>query len=66
MIKHQTLIMTKNQELQFRIFMHSNLSENPEVTIIALNQYRYDFKKLTISEFIKIQEWESKNVPINT
>ena len=46
--------------------MQRNLSENPEVTIIALNQYRYDFKKLTISEFIKIQEWESKHVPINT
>ncbi len=64
MIEHKTVIMTKYQELQFRAFMHRNLSENPEVTIIAFNEYRYDFKKLTNKEFIKIQEWENKHAHI--
>ena len=57
-IKYKTPVMTKYRQLEFKAFMDSNIKESPEITIIAFNQYLYEFKELTGEEFIKIQEWE--------
>lgn len=66
MIEYQTLTMTKNQQLAFKMFMDFNILEKPELCMYAINEYFYEFKNLTEIEFIKIQEWENSHVPLNT
>ena len=65
-MEYQTLTMTKNQQLAFKAFMNFNIIEDPKFYMQAINEYFYQFENLTKTEFIKIQEWESKHVSINT
>ena len=66
MIEYQTLTMTAAQSTLFKDFMRFNILESVKPIFINMDKWYYEFHNLTETEFLKIQEWESKNVTINT